>query len=187
MAKQRKLSFYLNVPKDEDEKCATSSSTASTEDSEESSSKLKRKTVRKVTNLEAWKKDFTWFKYDSAKHLMFCTICTENCGVHPKRNAFITGSNNYQRSALIRHEESSEHRACCRISQEKVYRKTAEAIAKEKYEPILVAQMKTCAFMIRENIADRKFSSLIDLQVTSKAHQRTILNNMYQINIILSL
>ena len=40
----------------------------------------------------------------------------------------------------------------------------------QKYEPIIMAQFRTATFMAKQNISDKKFGSLIDLQVELKSY-----------------
>ena len=48
-----------------------------------------------------WLKDFEWLSYDDESDLMYCTWCRDG----KKKNPFGTsGSNNFQKSALGRHE-----------------------------------------------------------------------------------
>ena len=84
------------------------------------------------------------------------------------KSAFTHGSNNYQRSALIRHQKSDDHAASCLALKQQHYMNTAVTIVKKKHEPLLEAQLnlKTALYMASENIANRKFLSMLDLQVS---------------------
>lgn len=122
-----------------------------------------RKTVRKLNNVEKWKKEFEWLNIVNEK--MTCTICIATSHPSKTRNAFVHGSTNHQRSALIRHEESDEHRLSKKTAAERRFMTAAKKIVSEKYEPVLMAQLRTAVFMAKNNISDRHYSSLIDLQV----------------------
>ena len=54
--------------------------------------------------LPAWMEEFRWFKEQNEK--IYCEICK----VTGKKNPFTTsGCNNYQKSALERHQNSKDH------------------------------------------------------------------------------
>ena len=160
MSRQNTLSNYF-----------TSASTSSTEasgstvDSSGSvsqSNEYKKKTVRKTTNLAKWQNEFRWLQYEKTDGLMYCSICKESKRV----NAFVQGSNNFQRSGLLRHSLSNDHRIARKANQEKKTMIKITQEVKDAHLPVLSAQLKTCIFMAKNNISDRLFTSLLDLQVT---------------------
>ena len=89
-----------------------------------------------------------------------------------KNNAFIKGCTNYQRSALVRHVESEDHRdSICVIMQQKSLKQGVEAAQKKAEEALRKqhkdheAQLKTVYFMVKHNIATNTYNDLVKLQV----------------------
>ncbi|XP_060599728.1 uncharacterized protein C17orf113-like [Ruditapes philippinarum] len=102
---------------------------------------------------------------------MFRLTC-ETCEKNTKKclkSVFTIGTNNFKRSALVRHQKCDDHNVSCNAKKQKPYMTAAVKIVQKKYEPILEAQLRTALYMAKENIANRKFLSLIDLQI-SNAH-----------------
>ena len=93
--KQQKITFFTKQPAQRhdsntnpstdtqntfsnDSEPGTSTGTVNSNDKDDStvsSTQLKRKTVRKFTNVTAWAYDFEWFEFDKEKELMHCKIC----------------------------------------------------------------------------------------------------------------
>lgn len=82
-----------------------------------------------------------------------------------RSNAFVSGTSNFQRSALIRHMDSDDHILAKKNNTECNYMTAAKKIVTKRYLPVLEAQLKTATAMAEENIPNRKFLTLIDMQV----------------------
>ena len=62
-----------------------------------------------------WKVLFPWVSYDEDKHKMYCTSCLDakKLGFKvTKQNCFVTGSGNFQKSALRRHVDGATKAPC---------------------------------------------------------------------------
>lgn len=127
--------------------------------------KKPKKTHRKGMNIEKYLNDFSWLKIDVETKLSYCTLCTDSGAKSLKHSAFVVGSPNLQRSAFVRHEQCSDHLMATRIAKQRQHHTAAVRIVKEKMQPQLLAQLRTCTFMAKQNISDRLYPQLIDLQV----------------------
>lgn len=112
-----------------------------------------------------WKNEFNWLRFENSK--MFCDTCRE-AGM---KNAFTTGCENFQRSALTRHvdptakDSSAQHLRAIRIlKQRKDFKISTEKVIEKKNKKDDM-QLRTVYWMGKEEIAEAKFSSLIELQV----------------------
>lgn len=112
-----------------------------------------------------WKNEFSWLRFENSK--MFCETCRE-AGM---KNAFTTGCENFQRSALIRHidptskDSSAQHLRATRIlKQRKDFQVSTEKVI-TKINKQDDMQLRTVYWMGKEEIAEAKFASLIELQV----------------------
>jgi hypothetical protein len=165
---QRNLSEWFHKS-DSSEKSPTltQSSSANQEPgtSENSVEPPKKKHCKRFQN--SWLSEFSWLRFDKDNGKMFCLTCetyeknTKKC----LKSAFTIGTNNFQRSALVRHQKCDDHNVSCNAKKQQSYMTAAVKIVQKKYEPILEAQLRTALYMAKENIANRKFLSLIDLQV----------------------
>ena len=102
---------------------------------------------------------------------MFCLSCeaASNSRKSLKNNAFVTGSTNYQRSALTRHTESDDHALSKKTLTQKRYMEAAQKCATKSVLPVLEAQIQTAMWLAEENLPNRKFLKLIDLQLANGA------------------
>ena len=135
------------------------------------SSKSKQKTTPRLKLFQnAWHQEFIWLRREKDGP-MFCTTCESACDTRKslKSNAFVKGSMNFQRSALTRHTESDDHLLAKKILKEQKYMAAAKKCAHKSVKPILEAQMRTAAVIAEENMANRKFLKLIDLQLSNGA------------------
>ena len=96
---------------------------------------------------------------------MYCSMCINASSLRKsvRSNAFVSGTSNFQRSALIRHMDSDDHILAKKTNTERMT--AAKKIVTKRYLPVLEAQLKTATVMAEENIPNRKFLTLIDLQV----------------------
>ena len=115
-----------------------------------------------------WLEEFAWLVYVSTENHMKCKTCLDAYGRSPKPSqAFVHGATNFQRSALVRHQWGNDHAMAVEvIKQRKCHEKVMRHV-EEKSSTALKAQVRTALLMAKENIADRKFNALIDLQVSS--------------------
>ena len=72
---------------------------------------------------------------------MFCLSCeaASNSRKSLKNNAFVTGSTNYQRSALTRHTESDDHALSKKTLTQKRYMEAAQKCATKSVLPEVFA------------------------------------------------
>ncbi|XP_069107881.1 uncharacterized protein C17orf113-like [Argopecten irradians] len=147
-------------PRDHDE-----TETESDKDNSEQRTKKRRTTTQYPKCFQQkWLLEFEWLKKDDSRG-MFCEVCTGMA--HCKTSPFSVGSKNFQRSALVRHQMSKDHIISMQAKRQQNYMDAAKTCVKKKYLPILEAQLKTALFLAKENIANRKFLSLIDLQISN--------------------
>lgn len=111
-----------------------------------------------------WLSEFSWLKFDDDKGTMYCLSCSSS-SKSVAQNVFVTGCKNFQRSALVRHQTSDEHKISCLEKKQQVYMKAAVKIVTHDMQSILEAQLRTALYLASENIANRKFASIVDLQV----------------------
>ncbi|XP_053406543.1 uncharacterized protein C17orf113-like [Mercenaria mercenaria] len=140
------------------EECQPSTST------DTSCSKIPKKYPKRFQN--KWLSEFSWLKFDSEKGTMHCLTCSKP-NVTSSASIFVTGCKNFQRSALVRHQDSDEHRSAALAVKQKMYMDTAVKVVAKGMLPILEAQLRTALYMASENIANRKFLSMIHLQIAN--------------------
>ena len=128
------------------------------------------KTLRSKSFQNGWYDEFQWLRRE-AKGPMFCTICESASGSRKslKSNAFVKGTLNFQRSALSRHMDSDDHLLAKKTITQQRYMAAAKKCATKSVMPILEAQIRTAAFLAQENLSNRKFLKLIDLQLANGA------------------
>ena len=129
------------------------------------------KKIKRTKNFQQkWLQEFDWLRCDSNGN-MFCLSCTaaSNSRKSLKNNAFVTGSTNYQRSALTRHMESDDHALSKKTLTQKRYMEAAQKCATKSVLPVLEAQIQTAMWLAEENLPNRKFLKLIDLQLANGA------------------
>lgn len=116
-------------------------------------------TVKRTFN-SRWLEEYKWLVFSDGK--MKCSKCIAS----KRSNPFaFSGSINFQRSALERHQVSDDHRIA---TSNKIQSETFTKTVNEKFDkmkPSVVAMVNTVSTMIEEDISDRKFNSLIQMQV----------------------
>jgi hypothetical protein len=124
-----------------------------------------KKTKRPKNFQDNWLKEYNWLEFRDTK--MYCSMCINASSLRKsvRSNAFVSGTSNFQRSALIRHMDSDDHILAKKTNTERNYMTAAKKIVTKRYLPVLEAQLKTATVMAEENIPNRKFLTLIDLQV----------------------
>ena len=115
-----------------------------------------------------WKTDkrfSDWLQYDPRKGRMTCSFCLES----GFKNNFTTGCGDMRRSALCRHETTSDHKtAVTNHAERAAFHQAAEhAISLE--EGAIMTALKTTYFLAKEEIASSKLSALCDLLVMVNA------------------
>ena len=119
--------------------------------------------------LPAWMEEFRWLKEENEK--MYCEICK----VTGKKNPFTTsGCNNYQKSALERHQNSKDH--ITSISDLKLRKSFQVTVANAKKnienetQEITrrhIVQLRTVYVMTKNNIAADNFIPIMELQAAN--------------------
>ena len=85
---------------------------------------------------------------------MFCAICEK----HEKaKGPWVNGTNNFRLKSLLVHLKSAEHKAAV----ESLLPSTA---SQEKQNSAIVAALQTVYWIVKEEIANRKYKSLIEFQ-----------------------
>jgi hypothetical protein len=110
-----------------------------------------------------WKMKYqSWLRYDEGLNLMFCTICEK----HEKaKGPWVNGTNNFRLKSLHVHLKSVEHKAAvesvdpCQQSLPSTF-----AASQEKRKSAIVAALQTVYWIVKEEIANRKYKSLIEFQ-----------------------
>ena len=102
--------------------------------------------------------DYGWLKHDNEKG-MLCELCIR----FGKQSSFTTGCTNFRTSSLTRHAESSEHRNALLASNMQTDLKRAMARALTHQEEAITTAQKTAYWLAKENVATRKFGSLMKL------------------------
>ena len=119
--------------------------------------------------LPVWMEEFTWLKEENEK--MYCDICT----MTGKKNAFTTtGCNNYQKSALERHQNSKDH--ITSISDLKLRKSFQVTVANAKKNIEFetqeitrrhIVQLRTVYVMTKNNSAADNFIPIMELQAAN--------------------
>lgn len=127
--------------------------------------KSKPKRVKKFQ--KNWLTEFEWLVHDNDK--MFCNICLRASSTKKSFSSsiFVVGCTNMQRSTLSRHQLSDDHCLAKSVSKQQIYMAAAKEIVNKKHLPVLEAQIKTAIFLAQENLPNRKFIKLIDLQLSN--------------------
>ena len=81
--------------------------------------------------------------------------------------AFVHGATNFQRPALVRHQGGNDHAMAMDVIKLRKCHEKVMRHVEEKSSTALKAQVRTALLMAKKDIADCKFNSLIDLQVSS--------------------
>lgn len=114
-----------------------------------------------------WLEEFSWLMHESTENHMKCKTCIDAYGRSTKPSqAFVLGATNFQRSALVRHQSGNDHIVAVKICEQRRCHEEVMRHVEEKSSTALKAEIRTALFMAKEEIADRKFNSLIDLQVS---------------------
>ena len=82
-----------------------------------------------------------------------------------EKNAFVTGSVNFQKSALNRHITSDDHKLALAAEKQGADFDTAVENAREISAEALYAQMGAALILATDDLPDRKFASLLHAQV----------------------
>lgn len=126
------------------------------------------KKARVVRNFNhRWLVEFKWLVYDtdsdSAENNMKCAVCMKNSKAD---NAFVRGSTNFQRSALTRHQDSDDHKLSNKSEKQAAALEQSINKAEAKVNQATSAMIRTALCMVQEEIPDRKFHSLLQMQVS---------------------
>ena len=114
-----------------------------------------------------WLEEFQWLKYESTEKQMKCKVCLDAYGRKPKPSqSFVHGANNFQGSGLIRHQLGADHIMARNIIKQRRSHETVVRHVQEKASTALKAQIRMAFVMGKEEIPNRKFNALIDLQVS---------------------
>ena len=106
--------------------------------------------------LPAWETKFTWLSFDGKA--MKCSLCSK----HAQTNQFTQqGSTNFRITTLQRHAKAHEHLVTKELAAEALA-KGFEIQLKSSEEAAIVA-IKAAHWLAKEEIATRKFDSLIEL------------------------
>ena len=123
---------------------------------------------RKRVFSSKWLEQFAWLVYVSTENHMICKTCLDAYGRSAKPSqAFMHGATNFQRSALVRHQWGNDQAMAVEVIKQRKCHKKVMHHVEEKSRTALKAQVRTALLMAKEDIADRKFNVLIDLQVSS--------------------
>ena len=128
-------------------------------------------------------KEFTWLKDENEK--MYCDIYN----MTGKNNPFTrTGCNNYQKSALERHQNSKDHLTS--ISDLKLTKSflvtvvNAENNIENETEEIVrrhIVQLRTVKIMTKNNIAANNFIPIMELQAANGCSDATVFHKKPEI------
>ena len=102
-------------------------------DVEEGASDTAKKQKTRTYN-KNWENDFLWVVYNKEHNTMHCTTCVEaGC-----RNNFVTGTRDFQRSALAAHDVSESHAAAKQTAPlQRQAAKVNEAVVGDKEKRLL--------------------------------------------------
>ena len=113
--------------------------------------------------------EFTWLKEEDEK--MYCDMCK----LTGKKNPFTTtGCNNFQKSALERHQNSKDHiHSISDLKLRKRFQATkanAKKNTKHETEDIMrrhIVQLRTVYVMTKNNVAADNFIPIMELQASN--------------------
>ena len=101
-------------------------------------------------------------RYDEGLNLMFCTICEK----HSKsKGPWVNGTNNFRLKSLHVHLKSAEHKQAVEsVDPSQKSLSSTFAASQEKRNSAIVAALRTVYWIVKEEIANRKYKSLIEFQ-----------------------
>ena len=105
-----------------------------------------------------WLNDYSWLKQNSEKG-MLCELCIR----FGKQSSSTTGCTNFKNSSLTRHSESTDHTNALLASNMQTDLKRAMARVLTHQEEAITTAQKTAYWLAKENVAMRKFGSLMKL------------------------
>ena len=129
-------------------------------------SKADKQTSKKPINWQgSWLQEFSWLRKDD-NNLLFYMFCEKLSGAS---NTFVSGCKNYLHSTLVRHMELKDHIKAKKAMKEEEYMVAAKKCIKQKTLPVLEAQIRTALFIAENNLSNRRYLNLIDLQLANGA------------------
>ena len=127
-----------------------------------SSKKKIRKFKKEWLKEESW----SWLRYDGEKGAMFCDLCIK----HNKKNTYVTGCTDLQKSSIERHALSNVHRSSEQAKAHATAWKKCEKTAEQKNYDTLIPQLRTVKFLAEESLPLVKYKKLIELQQINGAN-----------------
>ena len=127
-----------------------------------SSKKKIRKFKKEWLKEESW----SWLRYDDEKGAMFCDLCIK----HNKKNTYVTGCTDLQKSSIERHALSNVHRSSEQAKAHATAWKKCEKTAEQKNYDTLIPQLRTVKFLAEESLPLVKYKKLIELQQINGAN-----------------
>ena len=112
------------------------------------------------TYREAWEQEFVWLRFERGIG-MKCEICIAT----RKQNIFVKGCKDDQKSSLVRHASSDQHKQAVEAKKMARHFKTSLKKAENVSEDQLLPQIRTVHQMVVENLPVIKFEPLMQLQV----------------------
>ena len=134
----------------------------------------KAKTNRKFS--AKWQTVNPWLQIKDDK--MYCNLCVSA----NKKNAFTRGCTNFKTSALKEHTETADHRASAQVPRLKKNIDKLNKKALSEKEKGIITCLKVTLWMVNENLAITKFSSLMQLLQDLKCPDIDILKVTNEIN-----
>ena len=110
----------------------------------------------------SWKVQFeSWMRYNEGLNLMVCTLCEK----HDKRSPWVTGTDNFRMKTVNKHLNSSEHKEAMATEApgQQALPATFTAARLRRNKAILAA-FRTVYWIVTEEVANRKYASLLKLQ-----------------------
>lgn len=110
---------------------------------------------------EDWKKDYPWLTFDSNKKLMFCTVCL-SVGPH-RNNAFVVGCDNFRKSTVRDHVTTKCHIHSVAAPRHRENQETCQKVVFSKQEKGMATAVRAVHWMVQEDLALSKYTSLMQL------------------------
>ncbi|CAB3992557.1 zinc finger 862-like [Paramuricea clavata] len=108
-----------------------------------------------------WLKCYKWLQYDKVKGVMTCKLCQK----HGRSGPWVSGTNNFRSKTVKKHLSCNAHKASVKAEnpgQKTLPRTFTEN--QEKRKNSIVAALRTVYWTATEEVANRKYSSLLKLQ-----------------------
>ena len=115
----------------------------------------------------------TWITYDADSESMFCSVCLEFPSIADKESSLFIGCKNMRDAPLKSHNQSVKHQNCFRSKLASLYPNEQPmnlnlTKISDKNKEYILALINSAFFIVKTNMAFRRFPELMELQKKNK-------------------